>query len=75
MPPGCKFQPRCPYAFGACSEEPELLEVNDGRTTRCWLQDPANGARLDAYLAEPHYGASIDTTAPQRAARPHVEGA
>ncbi len=60
MPPGCKFQPRCPYAFDQCVEEPELIHVNEGRTTRCWLQDPANADRLDAYLAEPHYGASVD---------------
>jgi peptide/nickel transport system ATP-binding protein len=53
MPPGCKFQPRCPYAFEACEEEPELLEVRPGRSTRCWLQDPANAGRLNAYLTEP----------------------
>ena len=75
MPPGCKFQPRCPYAFGQCAEEPELIHINEGRTTRCWLQDPANAGRLDAYLAEPHYGASVDADLPQRGARTQVAGA
>jgi oligopeptide/dipeptide ABC transporter ATP-binding protein len=27
MPPGCKFQPRCPYAWDRCLTEPELIEV------------------------------------------------
>ena len=38
-PSGCRFHPRCPYAFEPCStEEPSLLEVAGGRTVACWLQ-------------------------------------
>jgi oligopeptide/dipeptide ABC transporter ATP-binding protein len=38
-PSGCRFHPRCPYAFDPCpSEEPTLLEVADRRTAACWLQ-------------------------------------
>ncbi len=36
---GCTFGPRCPYAFGRCSEEPALEARGDKRThlDRCWL--------------------------------------
>ena len=39
-PPGCRFHPRCPYAWDKCvAQEPPLLEVGDeaGHTARCWL--------------------------------------
>ena len=38
-PAGCRFHPRCPYAWDKCrSEEPPLLETgDDGHTARCWL--------------------------------------
>ena len=52
MPPGCKFQPRCPYQWKQCEEEPDLIEISPGRAARCWLHDPANAARLRAYDAE-----------------------
>jgi oligopeptide/dipeptide ABC transporter ATP-binding protein len=39
-PSGCRFHPRCPYAFGPCpTEEPALLTVAGGRTAACWLQE------------------------------------
>ncbi len=39
-PSGCKFHPRCPYAFERCIlEEPPLFTRDDGQTTRCWLYD------------------------------------
>ena len=39
-PSGCRFHPRCPYAFGPCpTEEPALLTVAGGRTVACWLQE------------------------------------
>jgi oligopeptide/dipeptide ABC transporter ATP-binding protein len=51
MPEGCKFQPRCPYAWETCEEqEPELLSIGTDRTARCWLHDPRFRDRLDAYL-------------------------
>jgi len=38
-PSGCRFHPRCPYAFDPCpTEEPTLLKVTPGRTAACWLQ-------------------------------------
>jgi oligopeptide/dipeptide ABC transporter ATP-binding protein len=40
LPTGCKFYPRCPYAFDRCrAEEPPLFELGDGQTVRCWLYD------------------------------------
>jgi peptide/nickel transport system ATP-binding protein/oligopeptide transport system ATP-binding protein len=37
MPPGCKFYPRCPKAMEKCyRKEPELIETESGRFTRCW---------------------------------------
>jgi peptide/nickel transport system ATP-binding protein len=38
-PQGCRFHPRCPYAWDKCrTEEPPLLETGtDGHTARCWL--------------------------------------
>jgi oligopeptide/dipeptide ABC transporter ATP-binding protein len=42
-PGGCRFHPRCPYAWEQCTrEEPPLLEGPNGRAARCWL------------MAEPH---------------------
>ena len=39
-PSGCKFHPRCPYAFERCTlEEPPLFTRDDGQTVRCWLYD------------------------------------
>ncbi|HET8586600.1 MAG TPA: ABC transporter ATP-binding protein, partial [Candidatus Limnocylindria bacterium] len=41
MPIGCRFTPRCPYAFGPCPlHEPPLDEVEPGRSVKCWLHTP-----------------------------------
>jgi oligopeptide/dipeptide ABC transporter ATP-binding protein len=42
LPEGCKFRPRCPYAFDKCMEEPELRNrVEDhAHLDRCWLAVP-----------------------------------
>ena len=37
-PSGCRFHPRCPRAFERCPvEEPELVDVGDGRQVACHL--------------------------------------
>ena len=42
IPPGCAFNPRCPYAFDRCrTERPELLET-DATRAACWLYDAAS---------------------------------
>src|SRR5438093_2920507 len=45
-PSGCRFHPRCPYAFERCPvETPPLVELAPRRTAACWLQEP--GAPLE----------------------------
>jgi oligopeptide/dipeptide ABC transporter ATP-binding protein len=40
-PAGCRFHPRCPYAFDRSrAEEPPLVELAPGRSAACWLQAP-----------------------------------
>jgi len=40
LPRGCRFHPRCPYAWNACLDHPPLIPVPDGGHARCWLNDP-----------------------------------
>ena len=51
VPPGCRFHPRCPYAFEPCSTEvPPVLQLAGGSTVACHLHTsgPAlNGAGVD----------------------------
>jgi oligopeptide/dipeptide ABC transporter ATP-binding protein len=46
-PPGCPFHPRCIRMIsGVCDQIiPDVIELNDGRTVRCWLHDPKQGAQ------------------------------
>jgi peptide/nickel transport system ATP-binding protein len=37
MPPGCRFNPRCPFALDECrAGEPPLAEVKPGHFAACW---------------------------------------
>ena len=37
-PTGCRFHPRCPFAFEPCDREsPPTLTVEEGHEARCWL--------------------------------------
>jgi peptide/nickel transport system ATP-binding protein len=37
-PRGCRFHPRCPYAFDRCrNDEPPLEALPGGRAAACWL--------------------------------------
>ena len=41
LPPGCKYQERCPFVFERCrSEDPALLEAAPGRAKACHLTEP-----------------------------------
>jgi oligopeptide/dipeptide ABC transporter ATP-binding protein len=47
LPDGCKFHPRCPFAYERClAEEPALLPIRDGRLSRCWVTQ--EGGSLEA---------------------------
>jgi peptide/nickel transport system ATP-binding protein len=40
LPDGCKFHPRCPYAFDRCrTEEPDLtpVDIDPNHLSACWL--------------------------------------
>jgi peptide/nickel transport system ATP-binding protein len=42
LPSGCRFHPRCKYAFDRCrAEHPELIEAEPGREAACFLRDPS----------------------------------
>ena len=39
-PPGCRFNPRCPYALDRClKEKTQLLGESGGHQAACWLYD------------------------------------
>jgi len=51
-PSGCRFHPRCPYAFSRCvAEEPPPITAADGRTAACWLQEPGGAPAVPAERA------------------------
>jgi len=38
LPKGCRFNPRCLYAFDRCrEEEPDLRDLGHGHSAACWL--------------------------------------
>jgi oligopeptide/dipeptide ABC transporter ATP-binding protein len=59
VPSGCRFHPRCPYAFDRCrGEEPPLFDVGGGQSAACWLAEggrslPVLPAREVGTLATP----------------------
>jgi peptide/nickel transport system ATP-binding protein len=45
MPKGCKFAPRCAYAFDKCQEEePDFYDLGNGHLCKCWLCEKKGGA-------------------------------
>jgi len=41
VPSGCRFHPRCPKIFEACSQtDPDLRQVGEGHTAACLLLEP-----------------------------------
>ena len=54
-PPGCKFNPRCPFRLERCfSEDPELEPVGDGHIAACWVT-------MKRAYAEMGAGSLVDT--------------
>jgi oligopeptide transport system ATP-binding protein len=50
MPPACRFQPRCPYAWDLCKQvAPDLYRAGpDNQEARCHLYTPAGQSRVAA---------------------------
>ena len=45
-PSGCRFHPRCPYAFEPCDKEPPpWFPVAGEQAARCWLYGPATAQK------------------------------
>jgi peptide/nickel transport system ATP-binding protein len=61
-PGGCRFHPRCPYAFDPChTEEPPLVALQGGRTTACWLQPEGSPAASPSVRrGQLHIGAVVE---------------
>jgi peptide/nickel transport system ATP-binding protein len=52
-PEGCRFHPRCSYAFARChAEEPELVPLIGSRAVACLLQSPGAAPAPPAQLAK-----------------------
>ncbi len=48
LPPGCRFNPRCPYTFDRCfKEEPVLFTVEPGHGAACFLYEEFHSGRLE----------------------------
>ncbi|MBA3449651.1 MAG: ABC transporter ATP-binding protein [Chloroflexia bacterium] len=53
LPAGCRFRPRCPFAWETCLEHPPPIPLPDGGQARCWL--------VDRDVAGPRYGIQLRT--------------
>jgi oligopeptide transport system ATP-binding protein len=62
MPKGCRFEPRCPYAFEPCHDnEPPLVESDGKRQVACWLHQPLPSG---ATYARPASAAHLERVVP-----------
>jgi peptide/nickel transport system ATP-binding protein len=60
-PPGCRFHPRCPYAFDRCGiEQPPLVALAGGRSAACWLQPEGAAAVAASERAKLVAGAGVE---------------
>ncbi|MFC3123722.1 dipeptide ABC transporter ATP-binding protein [Pseudoroseomonas globiformis] len=68
QPPGCRFEPRCPFRISRCGQEhPPLMEVAPGRRARCWVT--ADGRTLP----RPSLPAAAESERPLLDAAPLLE--
>jgi peptide/nickel transport system ATP-binding protein len=73
VPAGCRFHPRCPYAFDRCRvEEPPLFDLGDGHEAACWL---AEGARSLPVLPPHELGELVQPGVAAADAPPATPGA
>ena len=60
LPPGCPFEPRCPFAHDRCRERlPDLVETAPGHTARCVLYYPDAAAREPERVAQVKRAAQV----------------
>jgi oligopeptide transport system ATP-binding protein len=54
MPPACRFEPRCPYAWELCRDKaPDLYPTGRaGQLSRCHLHTPAGASRLPGAIED-----------------------
>jgi peptide/nickel transport system ATP-binding protein len=58
LPPGCAFNPRCPYRFAPCTTDlPQLLEIPEGHFDRCHLT-PQSKREIWASIVAERLGAT-----------------
>jgi peptide/nickel transport system ATP-binding protein len=61
LPPGCLFEPRCPYAQDRCRQaHPQLLEFGGGHLARCILAEEIARQRSSEKASGPALGLIID---------------
>jgi oligopeptide/dipeptide ABC transporter ATP-binding protein len=59
-PAGCRFHPRCPYAFDRClTDSPPLIDVEGGRAVACWLHAPRGEERRPSTFAKRKSGLAV----------------
>jgi peptide/nickel transport system ATP-binding protein len=59
-PAGCRFHPRCAYAFDRCrTDSPALAGVREGRRVACWLHSPGGEERSPSAFAKRTSSASV----------------
>lgn len=70
IPPGCRFNPRCPAAFDRCKvEEPPLFDLGDGHAVACWLAEHGGAAELIELEAVPPFADDQGTDRPGQQGR------
>jgi peptide/nickel transport system ATP-binding protein len=73
IPGGCRFNPRCPYAFDRCRvEEPPLFDVGNGQSAACWLAE--GGRALPVLPPRPVTTPDPAETAPTAPTAPPTPG-
>jgi oligopeptide/dipeptide ABC transporter ATP-binding protein len=68
LPPACRFEPRCPYAWDHCREVPPDLYQTDHATqfARCHLYTPAGESRRAAALGSHDKAMTVGRDSGQR---------
>ena len=46
-PDGCRFRPRCPFAFEKCIELPPRFHLGGEHFSACWLAEGGAGEQVD----------------------------